>query len=161
MKQFTPALATLAILLIGQATFAHEFAGKVVAVVDGDTLHVLTTSGVTKVRLADIDCPEKAQPFGQRAKLFTSELVFGKRVTVQFRDRDRYGRIVGQVTLPNGRILNREIIKSGYGWQFTKYSKDETLAKLQRAAKAHGRGLWSVKNPIPPWEFRERLKRGL
>ncbi len=69
-----------------------------------------------RIRLHGIDCSEKLQPFGKRAKQFTSTLVFGKSVTVQGVDRDRYGRAVGEVLLPDGRSLKRELVKAGFAW---------------------------------------------
>ncbi len=70
---------------------------------DGDTITVLQNGKGERIRLHGIDCPEKRQAFGNRAKQFTSTLVFGETVTVQFVDRDRYGRTVGVVLLPDGR----------------------------------------------------------
>jgi micrococcal nuclease len=62
-----------------------------------------------KIRLYGIDCPERRQAFGTRAWQFTSSLAFGKEVTVKFRDRDRYGRTVADVLLPDGKSLNHEL----------------------------------------------------
>jgi micrococcal nuclease len=75
---------------------ASIYEGKVVGVLDGDTLTVLISGGQIKVRLAEIDAPEKQQPFGQRSKQSLSDLVYGKRVKVNQEDRDRYGRVVGR-----------------------------------------------------------------
>ncbi len=82
---------------------ALEFTGKVVGVADGDTITVLHKGKGERIRLRGIDCPEKRQAFGNRAKQFASKLVFGTSVTVQVLDRDRYGRTVGMVLLPDGR----------------------------------------------------------
>ena len=83
-----------------------EFAGKVVGVSDGDTMTVLCDRTQVRIRLYGIDCPETGQDFGFRAKQFTAELAFGQVVKVVPRDRDRYGRIVADVVLPDGRVLN-------------------------------------------------------
>ena len=80
------------------------FTGRVVGVSDGDTLTVLRERTPVKVRLFGIDCPQMGQDFGSRAKQFTSELVFGKTVTVVPHDMDRYGRTVADVLLPDGRF---------------------------------------------------------
>jgi endonuclease YncB( thermonuclease family) len=66
--------------------------------------------------LHGIDTPEKTQPFGTGARQFAGELVFGQTVTVQVHDTDRYGRLVGEVMLPDGRSLNRELVKAGLAW---------------------------------------------
>ncbi len=70
-------------------TVVLEFSGKVVGVSDGDTITVLHNGKGERIRLHGIDCPEKRQPFGNRAKQFTSTLVFGKTITVQAEDRAR------------------------------------------------------------------------
>ena len=80
---------------------------------DGDTITVLHNGVGEKIRLHGIDCREKRQAFGKRPKQFTSKLVFGKTVTVQGVDRDRYGRTVGEVLLPEGRSMNHELVRAG------------------------------------------------
>jgi len=67
----------------------------------------------TKIRLNGIDCPEKDQDFGNKAKWFTSDHCFGKIVSVKIADIDRYGRSIGEVVLPNGKILNKKLLQSG------------------------------------------------
>jgi endonuclease YncB( thermonuclease family) len=69
---------------------ATEFSSLVVSVIDGDTIEVLHSENPEPIRLNGIDCPEKAQTFGQRAKQATSELVFGKDVVLQ---TPRTGRV--------------------------------------------------------------------
>lgn len=137
-----------------QAFTGIEFVGRVVAVADGDTVSVMHLGKSEKVRLNGIDCPEEGQAFGTRAKQFTSELAFGKEVAVRTKDRDKYGRTVGDVVLPDGRFLNRELVAAGLAWWYRAYSNDETLGELEVEAKAAKRGLWIDSNPQPPWEFR-------
>ena len=112
----TSILATLAVLLVCLPSFASGpgFTGQVVGVLDGDTIDVLVDRSPVRVRLHGIDCPEKSAPFGNQAKKFASDLAFKKTVTVYTTDVDRYGRIVGKVILPDGKSLNREIVKAGY-----------------------------------------------
>jgi endonuclease YncB( thermonuclease family) len=89
--------------LVYTQAYAQTYQGKVVGVLDGDTLIVLTPQKQQiKVRLAEIDAPEKRQPFGQRSKQSLSDLVFGKQVRVEQQDRDRYGRVVGKVYVEPG-----------------------------------------------------------
>jgi micrococcal nuclease len=117
--------------------FAHAdgFSGKVVGVTDGDTITVLHERTPVKVRLHGIDCPESGQDFGTRAKQATSELAFGKLVTVRPVDTDRYGRTVALVVLPDGRTLNHELVRSGLAWWFRKYAPgDVTLERLETEA---------------------------
>ena len=130
------------------------FSGKVVKVSDGDTIQVMHEGKAEKIRLAGIDCPEKKQPFGQAAKKFTSNLIVQKIITVQVKTTDRYGRTVGEVILPDGRSLNRELVRAGYAWWYRKYSKDTSLETLESDARTTRRGLWSDPNPVAPWDWR-------
>ena len=91
-----------------------------VGVADGDTITVLHDGRGEKVRLYGVDCPEKNQDFGQRAKEFASQNVFGKVVEVEPIDTDRYGRTVGLVYLDNKYSLNEALINSGYAWVYKK-----------------------------------------
>lgn len=147
-------------LFIPTAVLAESFSGKVVKVSDGDTVSVMRRGRAQKVRFQGIDAPEKRQAFGHRAKKFTSDLAFGRVVTVQVVDVDRYGRIVGEVILPDGRSLNRELVRAGLAWWYRKYSKDKSLGELEEEARSARRGLWIDSNPIPPWEFRKKEKAG-
>ncbi|OJW21141.1 MAG: hypothetical protein BGO49_24310 [Planctomycetales bacterium 71-10] len=134
-----------------------DYPAKVVGVSDGDTLTVLTAEKrQVKIRLHGIDAPESGQDFGQRAKQAASELAFGKAVTIRPVDTDRYGRTVAEVTLPDGRSLNRELTREGCCWWYRAYApNDRTLASLEAQAKAAKRGLWSQPGAIPPWDWRK------
>ena len=101
---------------------AAEFSGKVIGITDGDTITVLRDRFPVKIRLHGIDCPEGGQDFGTRAKSFTSELAFGKVVTVRPVGTDRFRRTIAQVVLPDGRLLGHEIVRAGYGWWYRKYA---------------------------------------
>ena len=113
MRKAAP-LLTLCVLLLGHPAApapAQRLAGQVVGVSDGDTITVLTPQKrPVRVRPHGVDCPESRQPFGQRARQFTSGLVFGRTVTVSVRDTDRYGRTVGDVFVP-GAGVNRNATK--------------------------------------------------
>jgi micrococcal nuclease len=87
------------------------------------------------VRLASIDCPEKGQPFSNRAKQFTSDLVFGKTVKVDPVTTDRFGRTVAWIYV-DGVNVSHEIVKSGMGWWFPKYAPhDNLLEELEEKAR--------------------------
>lgn len=135
---------------------AADFAARVVGISDGDTLTVLTAEKQpVKVRLHGIDAPETGQDFGTRAKQAASELAFGQQVTVREVDKDRYGRTVAEVILPNGRSLNRELVRAGYAHWYRQYAPDDReLASLEAEAKAAKRGLWAQPGAVPPWEWR-------
>jgi endonuclease YncB( thermonuclease family) len=97
---------------------AGDFSGKVVAIADGDTIKVMHNGVAGWARLWGIDCPESKQPFGTRAKQFTGDSAFGKEVSVRVRDVDRYKRTVAEVILPDGRNLNRELVRAGLAWRY-------------------------------------------
>ncbi len=130
------------------------------AVKDGDTIDLLRNGQTIKVRLFGVDCPEKNQAYGQRAKQFTSDLVFGKNVRLIAHNTDRYGRTVGTIILPDGRNLNEELVREGFAWHYKAYSNDTRLANLEADARRFKRGLWQDANPTPPWEFRKEKRSG-
>ncbi|MHC9064020.1 thermonuclease family protein [Nitrospira sp. CMX1] len=131
----------LTLLLFVSETEVFPFTGKVVSVLDGDTIDVLHNGQAERIRLNGIDCPEKKQPFGQKAKQFTSALVFGKEVTVQPKTIDRHKRTVGDVLLADGTNVNQELVKSGMAWWYRRYSNDDTLGALELEAQQAKRGL--------------------
>jgi len=81
-------------------------------------------------------------------------LVFGKVVRVKEVTWDRYGRLAGRIYL--GDIdVSAEIIRAGYAWAYRKYLTDQSLLRLEYAAKSNKRGLWKSDGAIPPWEWRK------
>lgn len=151
-----PKIWLLAVLLLfTTALFSVNITGKVISVQDGDTIEILNNKQTYRIRLNGIDCPEKKQDFGNRSKQFTSDQCFGLIVTAIVTDQDRYGRYIADIILPNGKVLNEELVKAGLAWHYKQYSKSNRLATLERDARENKRGLWSLINPIPPWEFRK------
>jgi endonuclease YncB( thermonuclease family) len=158
---FALALVVSALLAgLPRAIAAEVFHGKVVGVTDGDTVSVLRDGCAVTVRLQGIDAPEGRQPFGTRAKQFASSLAFGQVVTVHVKGRDRNGRILANVILPDGRTLNHELVRAGFAWWFRRYSTDQTLEALEAEARAAHRGLWADPNPVAPWEWRAAVRQG-
>jgi len=139
---------------------SEDFTGKVVGIVDGDTLTVLRRDKPERVYLNGIDCPEKAQPFGLRAKNFTSTLAFGQIVTVKPTARDKHGHIIADVVLPDGRLLQYELVKAGLAWWYSRREVNQRLRDFQEEARLAKRGLWVDPDPIPPWDWRARLEPG-
>ncbi len=140
--------------IFASQTYAASFTGKLVKVLDGDTVEVLHDGKAERIRLAQIDCPEKGQPYGQAAKQYVLDVAALKIVTVEVETVDRYGRTVGEVFLPDGSNLNKQIVGAGYAWQYKRYSKDPACADLEAGARVAGLGLWHGKAPVPPWEWR-------
>ena len=92
---------------------AADFPGSVISVLDSDTIEVLHNTRPERIRLSGIDCPEKGQAFGNRAKQAMSALVFGKDVIIQSQGKDRHGRTLAEVRLPDGTHVNHELVKGG------------------------------------------------
>ena len=135
---------------------AEQFTGKVVGIADGDTISVLREGKAVKIRLYGVDAPEKAQAFGTQARKFTGDVVFQRDVTVVVHTTDRYGRLVGEVLLPDGRSLGHELVHAGMAWWYRSYApKDTTLAQLEAEARTAKRGLWADAHPVPPWQWRK------
>lgn len=131
--------------------------GEVVGIADGDTIMVLKGKSTVKIRLYGIDCPEKGQAFGTKAKQFTAEMVFRKFVQIKPVDQDRYGRMVAYVEV-EGKNLCEELVRNGLAWHYKKYSSDTNLAELELQAKKARVGLWSDPKSMAPWDYR-RSKR--
>lgn len=143
------------ILALSIAIPAH--AHQVIGIADGDTMTLLVDQRPLKIRLANIDAPEKAQAFGQRSKQSLSDLCWGKDADYRAQDIDRYGRTVAVVTC-GGVEANRAQVERGFAWVYTRYNKDRTLPVLQDRAREGRIGLWADAEPVAPWEFR-RAKR--
>jgi Staphylococcal nuclease homologue len=116
-----------------------DFSGLVVSVLDGDTIEVLHNDRPERIRLSGIDCPEKGQAYGTRAKQAASELVLGGEVTLQTYGKDKYGRTLADVLLPDWMNLNQELVKQGWCWWYRRYAPgDMVLAGRVRARSTRG-----------------------
>lgn len=133
----------------------QQLEGKVVKVADGDTFTMLVNKEQIKIRLHGIDCPEKSQDFGNVAKTFLSDMVAGKLVKVKKMDTDRYGRTIGMVFI-EGKNVNEELLRAGLAWHYKYYDKNPEWDKLEEDARVAKSGLWSMADPVAPWEWRKR-----
>ena len=135
---------------------------KVVGIKDGDTYVVLIDGKEQVIRLEHIDCPEKKQDFGEVAKQFLSNQIFGKQVEVEEKDIDRYGRTIGIVFTDKHINVNGALLKAGLTWHYVYFDKNNPAwDNLEREARAAKKGLWSGPNPIEPWNFRKQKKEQL
>lgn len=149
----------------GQLTKGRSISGRVVAVADGDTITVLDADKKQyKLRLAYIDAPEKAMPFGQAAKSNLSDLIFEHEVTAQIDDVDRYGRGVARISKAE-QDINLAQVNAGYAWHYTTYAKKTQSSRdfahyedAQQRAQTQRSGLWQGENPTPPWDWRKANK---
>lgn len=147
----------LIIVLQSTTVRAETFSVRTIAVLDGDTIEVLHNSRAERIRLNGIDCPEKGQAYGHKAKQAASALVFGKEVMLQTYGFDKNGHTIADVSLPDGTSLNLTLVKDGWCWWYPEYAPENViLAELQRRARRSGLGLWADPDPVPPWEWRKR-----
>lgn len=130
-----------------------QLEAEVIGIQDGDTIELKfiftgKKAGQRKglplrIRLLHVNCPERGQPFYKIAKQFTSEQCFRKKVKIRhIGNFDRYGRLLGEVVLPNGHYLNKELVKKGYAVHFKKYSSSQEYAKLESEAQKKKIGIW-------------------
>jgi endonuclease YncB( thermonuclease family) len=145
----------------GKLSAGSVIEGKVVGVADGDTVTVLDQDNRQyKLRLAYIDSPEKAMPFGQAAKKSLSDLVYGSQISAAIDDVDRYGRGVARIS-KNEQDINLQQVKAGMAWHYTHYTKTQSRSDYaqyqaaQKAARSGQIGLWQDQNPTPPWDWRK------
>lgn len=154
MRTFVAVLALLAPLIC----WADTLSGRVVGVADGDTVTLLTEKKQqVKIRLNQIDAPEKKQAFGMKSKQSLSDLCFDKSATVESSGKDKYGRTIGALTC-DGVDANAAQIEAGMAWVYRQYSHDANLIALEDEARANSTGLWSDAEPVPPWDFRHGVK---
>jgi micrococcal nuclease len=129
----------------------------VIGIADGDTLtaRCATAHGEQniRVRLAEIDAPEKGQAFGQSSKQHLAALCFRKRAEVKSTATDRYGRTIARVHC-EGVDANALQVRAGMARAFTRYLTDPMFRELEREARDGRRGLWADAHPMPPWEWR-------
>jgi endonuclease YncB( thermonuclease family) len=126
--------------------------GRVVKVLDGDTIDILSGLETRRIRLYGVDAPEKKQDFGQVSKTFTASICAGKDVKVKIMDTDRYGRSIGLVYV-DGVNLNEKLVAGGAAWVYSQYCREDFCTQwkvLEERARSHRVGLWAAKS-IPPW----------
>lgn len=139
----------------------------IVGVSDGDTLTARCEAQADrehvtlKVRLAEIDAPERGQPFGMRSRQHLAKLCFHKAATLAPVEAgaglDRYGRTVAHVTCA-GADANVEQVRAGMAWVYDRYIIDRSLYSAQEQARVEARGLWQDATPIAPWDWRKGVR---
>ena len=133
-------------------------------IVDGDTIQVMKgSSEEMRVRLAGIDAPERDQRFGRQARLHLEKLLKDKSVALDILYKDYFGRSVAIVLLKQ-RDINLRMISDGFAWAFRKYLRDlppgkgSIYLREEKIAKHQKLGLWSLNEPISPWQFRRKKR---
>ena len=134
---WTRAWLLIGCILLCTPLEAAEFSGPVVSVLDGDTIEVLHHQRAERIRLSGIDCPEKGQAYGQKAKDAVADLAFRKEVTLQTHGLDKYGRTLADVLLPDGTNVNHALVKDGWCWSIC--PEADNLSPMEDSTKT---GAW-------------------
>ena len=158
-KQFLVAILFSAASL---ATQAATLTGTVVGISDGDTIKVLDSNKTEhKIRLMGIDAPEKSQAFGAASKQALSNYIYQREVTVEYKKKDRYQRILGKVILDKQDIC-LAMIELGLAWHYKDYEKEQSktdrdfYSQAELKARQAKIGLWQDANPVAPSAFRRK-----
>lgn len=161
MTRYFYILSGVMFVLLVHIGYAAAWEGVVVKVLDGDSIVIQRSGEINTIRLYGIDTPEYKQAYSNKAKQFTRRLVNGQRVSVEEKDRDRYGRIVALV-VSQGKLVNRELVREGLAWYYPHYCREQPLCNelrsLENQAKKEGRGLWRDRNPVSPMEWKRQQK---
>ncbi len=138
--------------------------GNVVKVFDGDSLVVRAAHQDLEVRLADVDAPEKGQPYADQARRALTSLVYHRKVTIEVLDVDQYHRKVARVRRSgDGLDINTEVVRLGNAWVYRRYVRDQALFAVEQIARQQRAGLWALPEDqrIPPWVYRELGRKRL
>ena len=151
MKQL---VSTLAFSLVACLAMANDIKGKVVEVIDGNTLQIMGTDGKTyNLLLAGIDCPELKQAYGDEARLCLLKLTLGKQVDVKIVGKDRLGNAVAEVLVNGKKDPRIQLLNEGLAWTSEKTPASD-LESMRVVAQTKKKGLWKQDNPTPPWVYR-------
>lgn len=153
-------LAAALVLLLAalwQPAAAQDITGRIISVVDGDTLTLLHGREPVRIRLTEIDGPERGQPFGQRSTQSLRALCAGRTARVVLAGTDQYNRSLGRVWCA-GVDANAEQVRRGMAWVYDQYVTDRGLYPVQQAARNRREGLWVDPAPVPPWLWRRGIR---
>lgn len=157
-------------LLSAHASVRMEYQATVVDVLDGKTIVIsnkVFDTGIEilskeSIELDGVDSPELDQPGGKEAHEFIKNAVKGHRVRIiELTDS---GRSQGGWVFQKGQTnsVNLLMVETGMSWvkkqQITSVVPQDKMKKAQEKAKEAKKGLWSLDNPVPPWEWRKKMK---
>lgn len=128
--------------------------GRVIKVHDGDTITVFYQLQPVRIRLWGIDAPELKQEDGTESASALRKLIFGKKILIEPKDKDRYGRLVAVIYVYDTLNVNKWLVKEGWAWVYRRYNKDPKWLELEQQAREMRLGLWSDDPNMPPWEWR-------
>lgn len=147
--------------------FADDFHGRCIRVLDGDTIEVeVGVDQLQKVRLAQIDAPEKAQDYGVPSKVNLANMILNQDVLVEYDKKDRYGRIIGQIYIDqmiDGSLervdVNLAQVSAGLAYVYREYPHTQLYLTVEAEARKAERGVWKDPTAIPPWTYRRMSRK--
>ena len=142
------------------AQSAEDLYGVVVSIADGDTVTLKVNDSTHKIRLAEIDTPERDQPYGLAATSALTDLLLGHRVRVKVvKESDRYGRVIGRI-FKDEKDVSAHMVKQGHAMVYRRYLTDKSLLVLEANAKYKKLGLWGLpeQERVPPWVWRQQQR---
>ena len=153
-----PVAAVLWTAALPSTVHAADISCRVVNVADGDTLNCLTASKQNlRVRLHQIDAPERGQPFSHASRRALADLVACRQVVLQQAGKDRYGRVLATVQI-QGVNVNRQLVRQGHAWAYRQYLVDPGYLQLEALARSETLGLWSQPGAIYPADYRKGIR---
>jgi endonuclease YncB( thermonuclease family) len=148
-------LLVLGLVLSFGLRASEIIAGKVVTVIDGNTLEIFTSENETyKILLYGIDSPELDQEYGEKAKRFLEKLTLNKSISVEIQGKDRLGNRLGIVMI-DGEDPREKLLEEGLAWTAERNPIVE-FENIKEKSREKGKGLWKEKDPTPPWIFRRQ-----
>ncbi len=144
----------LAVVLSSVVYAENELSGKVVSVIDGNTIELLSDDNESyMIMLYGIDSPELGQEFGDKAQMFLRKIALDKKVNVKIQGKDRWGNRLGIILIEGKIDLRLELLEAGLAWTAERNPIVE-LESVKEKAREKGKGLWKEKDPTPPWTYR-------
>jgi micrococcal nuclease len=130
------------------------FATEITYFYDGDTVKIKDAGYEYKLRITNIDAPERNQTYGKKSRRALMDFCTDATIYVAISGYDKYGRKLGKL-LCNQQDVSKYMVKNGHAWFIKRYSKDYSLALLQDKARKNKLGLWEAQEPTAPWVWRK------
>lgn len=142
-------------LNVNLPAFATDLTPKITYFYDGDTVKIKDAFSEYKLRLTDIDAPERNQPYGKTARRALIQLCEHADVKVFVIGIDKYQRNLGKLVC-NDQDASIYMLKNGHAWFNRRYSMDYTLDVIEQESRRDALGLWKRQKPTPPWQWRQK-----
>ena len=160
-RQVKKILSLIIVLVLSTSVqSAEDIYGIVVSVADGDTVTLKANDITHKIRLAEIDTPEKDQPYGLTATSALTDLLLTHRVRVKVvKESDRYGRVIGRIFIEQ-KDVSAYMVEQGHAMVYHRYLTDKSLLALEANAKYKKLGLWGLpeEDRVEPWLWRQQQR---